>query len=169
MRRGPTPLRASRPFRRTRSLMRFVRQSRIPAPPQVVFAFHESPGALTALIPPWENMRVVESANSLRPGSRVVLAGRVGPFPIRWVAEHTTYEPPHEFVDVQRSGPFALWEHRHRFLDDGEGGTILRDEVEYRLPFGVVGQFLAGQLVRRQLERMFDFRHSTTRQLVTTP
>lgn len=149
--------------------MRFVKQSRIPAPPEAVFAFHESPGALTALIPPWERMRVIESANSLKPGSRVVLAGRVGPFPIRWVAEHTVYEPPHAFVDVQRSGPFAFWEHHHQFLDDGAGGTILRDEVEYRLPFGIVGQWLGGAMVRWQLERMFDFRHATTRRLVSPP
>ena len=147
--------------------MRFVKQSRIPAPPHAVFAFHESPGALTALIPHWERMRVVESANSLRPGARVVLAGRVGPFPIRWVAEHTLYNPPHEFVDVQRSGPFAFWQHRHQFLDDGEGGTILSDDVEYRLPFGIVGQFVAGSIVRSQLVRMFEFRHATTRRLAS--
>lgn len=146
--------------------MQFVKESRIAATPAQVFAWHESPEALERLIPPWENMRVVESDGSLEPGSRVVLRGRVGLVPVRWVAVHTEYEPPHLFADRQESGPFAEWYHRHRFLGDGDGGTILRDEVEYRPPFGFVGRWLGGVLVRRKLERMFEYRHRITRELV---
>lgn len=144
----------------------YVKESRINALPQVVFRFHESPAALRQLIPPWENMRVAESAGSLLPGSRVVLRGRLGFLPIRWVAVHTDYDPPHLFADRQESGPFAWWHHRHRFLDDGAGGTILRDEVEYQAPLGLIGSWLGGWLIRRKLERMFAYRHATTRRLI---
>ena len=121
-------------------MRRFVKETRIAAPPAVVFGFHESPQALTSLIPPWERMRVAESSGSLHPGSRVVLKGRIaGLIPVRWVAVHTAYAPPHLFADRQESGPFAIWEHRHEFLDDGQGGTILRDEVDYTLPLARVG------------------------------
>ncbi|QEH37584.1 Polyketide cyclase / dehydrase and lipid transport [Aquisphaera giovannonii] len=144
----------------------FVKESRIQAPPDAVFRFHESPEALTRLIPPWESMRVAESAGSLRLGSRVVLRGRVGPIPVQWVAVHTEYEPPHLFADRQESGPFAWWYHRHRFLDDGQGGTILRDEVEYQVPMGAVGLLMGGPFVRRKLERMFAYRHEATRRIV---
>ena len=146
--------------------MLFVKESRIAAPPDVVFRFHESPDALQQLIPPWENVQVVESSGSLEPGSRVVLKGRAGLIPVRWVAVHTEYEPPHLFADRQESGPFPLWYHRHRFLDDGDGGTILRDEVEYRPPLGLVGRWLGGWLIRRKLARMFEYRHETTRRLI---
>ena len=146
--------------------MQYVKESRIAAPPEVVFRFHESPGALEWLIPPWENMRVESSSGSLRAGSRVVLRGRVGPLPVRWVALHTEYDPPHLFADRQESGPFAYWYHRHRFTGDGQGGTILRDEVEYRPPFGLLGRLLGGWLIRRKLERMFAYRHETTRRLI---
>jgi ligand-binding SRPBCC domain-containing protein len=147
--------------------LQFVKESRIAAPPDVVFRFHESPGALRHLIPPWENMKVTESSGSLRPGSKVVLAGRImGFIPVRWVAIHTEYEPPHLFADRQESGPFAYWYHRHRFLDDGQGGTVLRDEVEYRPPLGALGRLLAGWLIRRKLDSMFTFRHETTRRLI---
>jgi len=144
----------------------YVKESRINAPAEVVFRFHESPEALRQLIPPWENMGVAESAGSLLPGSRVVLRGRLGLLPIRWVAVHTEYDPPHLFADRQQSGPFAWWYHRHRFLDDGEGGTILRDEVEYQAPLGLIGNWLGGWLIRRKLERMFAYRHATTRRLI---
>ena len=146
--------------------MYFVWESRIAAPPEVVFRFHESPGALRYLIPPWEKMEVEESSGSLLPGSKVVLRGRLGLFTIRWVAIHTEYDPPHLFADRQESGPFSFWYHRHRFLDDGKGGTTLRDEVEFRPPLGFLGKWLGGWLIRRKLKRMFAFRHDTTRRLI---
>ena len=137
------------------SRQQYVKQTKINAAPDVVFRFHESPDALRHLIPPWENMKLVEAAGSLQPGSRVVLHGSLGIIPIQWVAIHTEYDPPHLFADRQESGPFAYWYHRHCFLDDGQGGTLLRDEIEYAVPLGVIGRLLGGWLVRRKLEAMF--------------
>lgn len=148
-------------------MTRFIKQSRLAASPAAVFRFHESPTALTALIPPWEHLRVAETSGSLQSGSRVVLKGRLfAIIPVTWVALHTEYDPPHLFADRQVSGPFSSWYHRHRFLDDGAGGTILRDEVDYSAPLGALGQFFGGWLITRQLERMFTYRHETTKRLV---
>lgn len=144
----------------------FVKETGIAAPPEVVFRFHENPDALQRLIPPWENMKVIASAGSLLPGSKVVLRGRAGVLPIQWVAIHTEYDPPRLFADRQESGPFAWWYHRHRFLSDGRGGTILRDEVEYEAPLGLIGRWFGDWLIRRKLERMFAHRHETTRRLI---
>jgi ligand-binding SRPBCC domain-containing protein len=146
--------------------MLFVKESQIAAPPAAVFAFHESPGALLRLTPPWERIAVIAGGESIRPGSRVVLKTWLGPLPVRWVAEHTEYDPPRLFADRQVSGPFASWHHRHRFLDDGRGGTLLRDEVEYVAPLGWLGRRLGGAFVRRKLQKMFDYRHDVTRRLV---
>ena len=149
-------------------MMRFVKETRIEAPPAVVFAFHESPGAFQRLTPPWERVEVIEGGTSLKPGARVVLSTSLGPFRLRWVAEHTEYEPGRMFADRQIEGPFASWYHRHLFLDDGHGGTLLRDEVEYEPPLGVVGRLLAGGLLESKLRKMFDYRHDTTRRIVET-
>lgn len=145
---------------------KFVWESRFAATPEAVFAFHESPAALTQLIPPWEPMRVEQSAGSLAVGSRVVLAGNTGPLPIRWVALHTEYAPPQLFADQQVSGPFIYWYHRHWMLPDGTGGTILRDEVDYCLPAEPFGRWFAGWFIRGKLERMFAYRHQVTRAAV---
>jgi ligand-binding SRPBCC domain-containing protein len=146
--------------------MRFVKESRIQASPAEVFAFHESPGALLALTPPWESVEMVAGGDSIRVGSRVTLRTKLGPLSLDWVAEHTEYDPPHLFADRQVSGPFAKWYHRHWMKEDGEGGTLLRDEVEYEIPLGWLGRVLGGGFVRRKLQRMFDFRHEQTRRFV---
>ncbi len=146
--------------------MLYVKETRIAASPATVFAFHESPGALESLTPPWERVRIAEGGGSLTVGSRVVLRSQLGPIPLTWVAEHTEYDPPHLFADRQVSGPFARWYHRHRFLDDGQGGTLLRDEVEYEIPGGWIGRTLGGGFIARKLERMFEYRHLVTKQRI---
>ena len=146
--------------------MQFVKESRIAAPPERVFAFHESPGALEKLTPPWEKVEVVEGGRSIKPGSRVVLRTRIGPVPLTWVAEHTEYEPGKMFADTQKSGPFASWYHRHWCLDDGQGGTLLRDEVDYEPPLGMLGRLLSEGMIEEKLRKMFDYRHDVTKRLV---
>ena len=145
---------------------RFAKETIINAPPEIVFEFHKSRDALTLLIPPWENMKVIESSGSLLPGSRVVLRGGLGPLPLQWIAIHTEFDPPHLFADRQESGPFAYWYHRHRFFEDGQGGTVLMDDVEYALPLGLLGLWAGGWFIRRKLDAMFVYRHETTRQLI---
>jgi ligand-binding SRPBCC domain-containing protein len=144
-------------------MQHFVKESRIAAPPSVVFAFHEEPDALRRLVPPWERVEIVEPARSLRPGSRARLRVRVGPFRIDWIAEITECERDRLFVDRMAKGPFSSWVHRHRFEEDGSGGTILRDEVEYSGPFGPVVELLARRSTESRIRRMFDFRHEATR------
>jgi ligand-binding SRPBCC domain-containing protein len=146
--------------------MRFLKESRIAAPPQRVFDFHESEGALQRLTPPWEKVEVESGGHSLAPGSRVVLKTKLGPLTLRWVAEHVDYDPPRLFSDRQVSGPFASWFHRHHFLDDGQGGTILRDEVEYAVPMGFLGRTFGGAFIEEKLRKMFDYRHEVTRKIV---
>jgi ligand-binding SRPBCC domain-containing protein len=141
----------------------FIQRTRIPASAEHVFAWHAEPEALARLTPPWERVRVVERTGGLEPGARVVLEMSRGPLRLRWVAEHTAWVPGREFTDVQRSGPFAFWEHTHRFVPDGAAACWLEDEVHYRLRGGRVAHWLAGWYVRRKLRRLFAFRHQVTR------
>ncbi len=143
--------------------MQFIKESIIKAAPERVFAFHELPDAIERLIPPWENARIVERADISRVGSRAVIEQKIfGLVPSRWVAEHTRYEPPHLFEDVQISGPFAAWRHRH-IVSPHEAGAVLRDEIEYEPPMGFLGRAAAPFLVTPKLEKMFAYRHEVTR------
>lgn len=138
---------------------KFRKETEIPAAPEVVFAWHEEPGAVERLTPPWEKVEMIERAESLRVGTRVIFSVFMGPLRQRWVAEHTEYDPPRLFTDLQREGPFAYWCHRHRFEPTGAGTTRMIDEIEYELPLGLIGELFGGAFTRSKLRRMFDYRH----------
>lgn len=78
--------------------------------------------------------------------------------PIRWQTRILSWDPPHGFVDVQAKGPYALWEHTHVLEPVGEGETLIHDRVRYAIPFGPLGALAHRLFVRRDLERIFDFR-----------
>jgi ligand-binding SRPBCC domain-containing protein len=71
---------------------------------------------------------------------------KVRPISLDWVAEHTEHELDRLFADRQIQRPFTYWYHRHLFLDDGQGGTILRDEVDFRPPQGTPGEFFGSEI-----------------------
>jgi len=144
--------------------MQFVKQSVIRASVERVFAFHEQPDALTLLLPPWESARVVRSAKISEVGSQAIVETRVfGPITMTWVAEHTTYDPPHLFEDIQVKGPFRSWRHRH-IVEPHPDGALLRDQIDYEPPFGFLGRAFASRLVEQRLRKLFDYRHEITRQ-----
>ena len=107
---------------------------------------------------------MVQRATGLHVGARVIFKVYTGPFWRRWVAEHTEYEPPHLFADVQRQGPFAYWHHRHRFEPTERGTTLMTDEIDYALPLGWLGELFGGAFTRVKLQRMFDYRHQVVAQ-----
>jgi len=136
----------------------FEKSVRLEASAERVFAWHEEPGALEKLIPPGEPIRVVEHTGGIRDGARVVLRMGYGPFALRWVAVHEGYVQGREFRDREESGPFRYWLHTHSFLPEGKEQCVLKDHVEFELPFWVVGE-MAEPLVRRKLENTFTHRH----------
>lgn len=143
----------------------FVHESVIEAPVREVFAFHERPDALELLQPPWAKARIVKPPSSLQVGTRVILRLKVGPVPVTIEAEHVAYLEDELFEDVMRRGPFAYWHHAHRFLEHPRG-CLLRDEVDYVPPLGILGRLVDPIAIRPQLERLFAYRHEVTRREV---
>ena len=71
------------------------------------------------------------------------------------------------FVDAQLSGPYALWHHTHEFAADGHDGTVMRDVVRYALPLWPLGELAHALVVRRDLERIFDYRRAEVARRIT--
>lgn len=115
-----------------------------------VFAFFADPANLARITPPAYRLRFLTPPAPMAAGSvydvRVSWLG----VPVRWRAFIREFDPPYRFVDVQVRGPYARWEHRHRFLEE-RGGTWVEDRVTYRLPLGPLGRLAHAALVGRQL------------------
>ena len=73
------------------------------------------------------------------------------------------YEAGRMFADRMTRGPFASWLHRHIVEPRGEAECELADDILYELPLGALGRIFGAPIARRQLERLFDFRHAVTR------
>lgn len=144
-------------------MLRFVKESLLHAPPERVFAFHALPDAFQRLTPAWEQARIVKAADIAQIGSTAIIETRIsGLIPVRWVAQHTAYDPPRMFEDVQVAGPFRSWRHRHIIAPASTGAT-LRDEIEYEPPLGIFGRLAAPFLIEPRLHKLFDYRHAVTR------
>jgi uncharacterized protein (TIGR01777 family) len=114
-------------------------------PIETVFAWHERPGAFERLAPPWQAARLIEEAGSLADGKAVIGL----PGGIRWVAQHSDYDPPYRFVDDLVSLPVP-WHHVHSFAEEGPSRTRITDTVETPVPASL-------------LRRMFVYRHTQLR------
>ncbi len=141
---------------------RFVLRSPMPASADELYQWHARPGAFERLTPPWETVRVLERHGGIDDGAEVVVALRTLGRWRRWVARHHDHQPGRQFCDTQREGPFARWDHCHRFVPDGPSRSRLEDEIAYALPLGRLGNGLGGAFVRRTLERTFRYRHAVT-------
>jgi ligand-binding SRPBCC domain-containing protein len=129
-----------------------------------VFAVFADPRNLLRLTPPRLRLRLLTPCTTLAAGA--VLDFRLAwlGLPLSWRTYVREYDPPYRFVDVQVRGPWARWEHRHLFLEEG-GGTWVEDRVTYRLPLGPLGRALHGALVHRQLRALWAYRQARLNEL----
>ena len=131
----------------------------VSATPSQVFPFFENPGNLSDITPPWLDFKLINSAEIVRPrdGARYDYTIRWFGIRIHWQSEIVDYEPPHRFIDVQLKGPYALWHHLHTFEEVADG-TLMKDDVTYRLPFGPLGRITHILAVKKQLRDIFIYR-----------
>lgn len=121
------------------------------------FAFFAAAENLERITPPELNFRILTPL-PIRMGTGALIEYQLRLFavPFRWSTRISHWHPGVAFVDEQLAGPYAKWVHTHRF-QDAEGGTLVSDEVRYRLPLFPLGE-VAYPLVRFQLKRIFDYR-----------
>jgi ligand-binding SRPBCC domain-containing protein len=133
------------------------RRQRVAGRPPEVFEFFADAYNLAKITPPWLRFKVRSQPLKMVAGAEIRYSLRLHGLPIRWISRIDAREPPHQFVDVQLHGPYRLWHHTHS-LEPGDDHVLMRDAVRYALPFGPLGELVHRALVRRDLERIFDFR-----------
>lgn len=137
---------------------RITRHQFINLPVEKVFEFFKSPENLGKLTPPEMSWKI------LTPKPIKMSVGKVFDYsislfgiPLTWKSIITDFDPPYRFVDEQLAGPYRFWHHSHVF-EKANGGTMVRDEVHYLVPMGIVGKIIEMIIIRHQLDRIFNYR-----------
>lgn len=139
----------------------------IPLRRERVFSFFADAANLGAITPPELAFEIVTPGPIvMRPGTLIDYRIGLWGIPMTWKTRIMRWDPPHEFVDEQLRGPYKTWIHTHRFTDTANG-TAIDDEVQYEVPFGLLGR-IALPLVRRQLDRIFEYRTNRVRHLLVS-
>jgi len=158
----------------------------LPAAIEKIFLFFANPENLPRIMPPETGTKLVDLRLVSPPGNKMTnldsLAG-VGseivtsfrllpllPFRARWTALIAEFEWNHHLADIQKSGPFRRFHHRHELetqVRNGVEGTIVRDVIEYEVGFGFLGVCAEKFFVARQLRHTFEYRQAMLLKLLS--
>jgi ligand-binding SRPBCC domain-containing protein len=142
------------------------REQLVRAPAERVFAFFSDARKLEAITPRWVHFEILTPTPiEMRKDARIDYVLRIAGVPLRWRTRVTSWEPGRGFVDEQEHGPYALWEHTHRF-EATDRGILVADRVRYALPLGPLGRLAHVLWVHSALARIFDFRFARVRELL---
>ena len=131
----------------------------IPISIDKAWSFFSNPENLKEITPKDMNFTIISGAN------RSIYSGQIIQYKVtpmlgistKWVTEITHVKEKEYFVDEQRFGPYALWHHKH-FIKEIEGGIEMEDIVDYKIPFGLLGQFAHWLFVKNKLNQIFKYR-----------
>ena len=133
----------------------------LPVSIEEAWNFFTSPYNLKEITPAKMNFRIL---SDIKPGDKIfkgmIIDYKVSPLfsiPIKWTTKIVDAEEPNFFADEQLKGPYAYWRHEHHFREIPEG-VEMKDVVKWRVPFGILGDIVNMLLVKKEVERIFDFR-----------
>lgn len=129
----------------------FVLERIIPAPPETVFDLSLDVGLhLESQSSRGERAVGGRTTGMLGEGDQVTWSARH--FGIRFRMSSIVFDldRPRRFHDRQIKGPFGAFLHTHEFTAVG-AGTLMRDTIEFRSPFGPLGRWVDALVMRRHL------------------
>ncbi|MCF4101453.1 SRPBCC family protein [Gillisia sp. M10.2A] len=134
-------------------------QQQIPISLQQAWDFLSNPKNLKTITPDYMSFDILSGADRpMFPGQLIqYIVTPIAGIKTKWVTEITHVKHLEYFVDEQRFGPYALWHHKH-FIKEIEGGVLMEDIVDYKVPFGIVGEMVHPFMVAPKLKEIFDYR-----------
>jgi ligand-binding SRPBCC domain-containing protein len=125
-----------------------------------VWDFFTDPRNLKKITPQEMQFKDVFEQDEEKVYPGMLLVYKVSPLlgiPLTWITEITHVEPKKRFVDDQIQGPFSMWHHIHEFEEHVEG-TLVRDILYYKMPYGLLGTLAHGFTVKKQTSGIFEYR-----------
>ncbi|GGD07228.1 SRPBCC family protein [Hyunsoonleella pacifica] len=135
------------------------KKQNLPISIEQAWDFLSDPKNLKTITPDYMGFNILSGAD------RAMYAGQIIQYIVtpvlgiktKWVTEITHCIDKQYFVDEQRFGPYTLWHHKH-FIKPIEGGVEMEDIIDYKVPFGLLGQLVHPILVKPKLEEIFNYR-----------
>lgn len=146
------------------------REQQINSDIETVWDFFSSPLNLSAISPDDMNFKILTDFKNkkIEPGMRInYLVSPLFGIPLKWQTLITYVEKHKSFTDFQEKGPYKFWNHYHEFIPN-EKGVLVRDNVDYELPFGAFGTIMHKLVVKKKLEEIFDYRFRVLNELFNT-
>lgn len=134
---------------------------------ETAWDFFSSPKNLSKITPKDMGFTVLTDYNSEQITEGMVIDYIVSPLlkvPLKWRTRITHVEPNISFTDFQEKGPYKYWNHFHEFIPNKDG-VLMKDTVDYELPFGFLGKIAHLLFVKKKLAHIFDFRYSVLEKL----
>lgn len=140
-------------------IYRLHKKQNLPISVEKAWDFLSDPKNLKTITPDYMGFEILSGAD------RPMFAGQIIQYIVtpvlgiktKWVTEITHSVDHYYFVDEQRFGPYALWHHKH-FIKAIPGGVEMEDIIDYKLPMGILGQWVHPFLVKPKLKEIFDYR-----------
>ncbi len=130
------------------------------------FDFHKDTNNLKLITPPGISVKILSIELPLKLGSEIVLnVTQFGLIRNKWHIKLTEFVENKLITDTQIKGPFAVWKHKHIFEDKGET-TLMTDEIEFKLPFGILGDIAYSVFVARLIRNQFEYRQKVTKKIL---
>ena len=131
----------------------------LPISQEEAWDFLSDPRNLKTITPDYMGFEIVSGAASKMYAGQILqyIVTPLLNIPLKWVTEITHVREGEYFVDEQRFGPYSLWHHKH-FIKPIKNGVEMIDIVDYKVPFGLLGQLVQPFLVRPRLEEIFEYR-----------
>ena len=148
------------------NLKNFKKSIEIKCSVEIAFDFHKDTNNLKLITPPGIDVKIESIELPLKLGSEIILRiTQFGFFRSKWHIRLTEFLENKLITDTQIKGPFAVWKHKHIFEEKGET-TLMTDELEFELPFGLLGDIAYKVFVARLIKKQFEYRQRVTKQIL---
>lgn len=119
------------------------------------------PRNLKTITPDYMGFKILGGDNKMMYPGQIIkyIVTPVLGIPTQWVTEITHVKEGEYFVDEQRFGPYTLWHHKH-FIRPIKNGIEMEDIIDYKVPFGILGQMVHPILIKPKLKEIFKYRQN---------
>lgn len=141
-------------------------ESQLPCSTKTLFDFHADTNNLPLITPEDTKVEIIKLETPLKAGNKAILRVKKGLLSFVWELTFEEVRFPDLIVDVATRSPFKTFRHEHHFIEVDETHSLLRDKIVFSLPFWPLS-IPAAYFVKRDMKKMFDFRHAQTKRCIT--